>query len=182
MLPRENSISGIWIIGLGNKQRRDDGVGPYVIQRLSDEFEVKDRGINLRAFGELDPNIIIDLRQAGLILFVDATPIPLDGGVDWSGVDGRIEPLPYLSHHYSPHFVLGLLHQIYRCNPETWLISIEGEDFNSGEGLTPKASERAERAVREITAFILGKKIDRMGLSVNYNQDRSQQWAKEKTF
>lgn len=182
MLTTENSISEIWIIGLGNEQRKDDGLGPYVIKRLSDEFELENREINLRSFMELDPNIIMDFRQAGLILFVDATPTPLDSGLYWSEVDGWVEPLPYLSHHYSPNFVLGLLHHLYRFYPETWLVSIEGEDFDPGEGLTPKALERAEKAVCEITSFISGKKIDSMGLSVNYNQDRSQQWATEKTF
>jgi hydrogenase maturation protease len=178
---KENS-SKTWIIGLGNSQRRDDGLGPHVIKRLSDEFGIGNRGIILHSFSELDPNIIMDLRRAGLVLFVDATPTPLNNGVYWSEVDGWVEPLPYLSHHYSPDFVLGLLHRIYRCYPETWLVSIEGEDFEPGEGLTKYAVIRAERAVREITAFLSGKKIDRMDLSVNYNQDRSQQWATEKTF
>jgi len=175
-------MSGIWIIGLGNQQRSDDGIGPYVIKRLREEFENGDMEIELRSFGELDPNIIMDLRWADPILFVDATTTPLDKGINWSLVDGCIETLPYLTHHYSPQFILGLLHNLYRCYPETWLISIEGDDFDPGEGLTQKASERAARAVCEISAFISGKKIDRMGLSVNYNQDRSQQWATEKIF
>jgi len=178
----KKSGSETWIIGLGNPQRRDDGLGPYVIKSLRREFGDGEIGPIFQTFCELDPAIIMDLRQAERVLFVDATPIPLDNDLYWSKVDGRLEPLPYLSHHYSPNFVLGLLHQIYRCYPETWLISIEGEDFDNGEGLTPKALERAERAVREIIAFISGKKIDRVGLSVNYNQDRSQLWATEKRF
>lgn len=174
--------SATWIIGLGNPQRSDDGLGPYIIQRLRQEFGEKDVGVIFQTFCELDPNIILDLRRSELVLFVDATPTPLDDGVYWSEVAGWVEPLPYLCHHYSPNFILGLLNHIYRCYPEAWLVSIEGENFDPGEGLTPKALERAERAVREITTFLSGKKIDRIGLSVNYNQDRSEQWATEKTF
>ena len=183
MMPeRKKTWPETWIIGLGNPQRRDDGLGPYIIQRLSKEFGKRNAEVFLTAYCELDPNIIMDLVRAELVLFVDATPTPLNKGLYWSEVDGWIETLPYLTHHYSPQFILGLLNKIYHHYPEAWLVSIEGKDFEPGEGLTPKALERAERAVREIIAFISGKKIDRMGLSVNYNQDRSQQWATEKTF
>ena len=170
-----------FIIGLGNPQRGDDGLGPYVIERLRQEFE-EDSGIVLLTFCELDPNIIIDLRWAECVLFVDATPVPLNKGLYWSQIDGRAGSLPYLTHHYSPQFVLGLLQAIYRCYPEAWLISLEGENFDQGEGLTEKAWSRAEKAVEEIAVFVSPKRIDSVGLSVNYKQDRSVQWATEKTF
>jgi hydrogenase maturation protease len=169
-----------WIIGLGNPQRRDDGVGSYIIQRLREKVGKRNAEVFLTAFCELDPNIIMDLIRAELVVFVDATPIPLNKGLYWSEVEGWIETLPYLTHHYSPQFILGLLHKIYRHYPEAWLVSIEGEDFEQGEGLTSKVLERSEKAVNEITAFISGKRIDREGLSVNYKRDRSEQWATEK--
>lgn len=177
---RENKPGETWIIGLGNSRRRDDGLGPYVTERLGREFEKNETGIILRAFSELDPTVIMDLRRAELVLFVDATPTPLNKGLDWSKIDGWIESLPYLTHHYSPQFILGLLHRIYRHYPETWLVSIEGEDFDQGEGLTPKAAARAERALGEITAFVTRKRVDSPGLAVNYKQDRSEQWTTEK--
>ncbi|MEM2983413.1 MAG: hypothetical protein QXH17_09670, partial [Candidatus Bathyarchaeia archaeon] len=51
-------------------------------------------------------------------------------------------------------FILGLLKSIYRKMPRSWLISIQGEDFDFGEGLSVLAEERAEKVASGIYSFL----------------------------
>ena len=58
---------------------------------------------------------------------------------------------------WAPPILLALIQQIYRRCPKTWLVSIQGEDFGFGEGLSVQVEERAERAVAEILSFVSRK-------------------------
>lgn len=144
-----------WIIGYGNPQRRDDGIGQYVANQLN--TFLKDReSIHILALNQLEPELVDELRHARLIIFIDATMGVVEGGWNWT----KIEPepgLPYLTYYFKPSFFLGLLQSIHHICPAAWLVSVQGDDFEFGEELTPVAEKRAQGVVSEITEFILNK-------------------------
>ena len=153
-MPQEQPKGGeTWIIGYGNTFRRDDGIGPYVVQGLRRSLRPGKKVRLLETF-QLGPDLVQELAHAERIVFVDATTETLEDGRQWLSIRPEPGGLPYLTHHLKPHFLLGLLRELYRRSPAAWLISIEGRDFRFGEGLSPEAAARARRVVQEIGRLI----------------------------
>jgi hydrogenase maturation protease len=149
----DKESSHTWIIGYGNSQCRDDGIGPYVVSLLEEILGGK-RGITLRTFHQLEPELVEELYDAQRIILIDATVYELQGGSQWTKVEPECEVLPHITHHCKPSFLLGLLVLLYDARPDAWVVSVQGDDFGYCEGLTSKAQERAKKAVREIVDFV----------------------------
>lgn len=159
----ESNSSPIWIIGYGNPQRRDDGIGAYVVAELNEILKGK-QGIETLAVHQLGPDLVWDLRNAKLILFIDATMSELKEGWQWTIVEPELKNLPYLSHYFDPAFLLGLLQSIYVESPEAWMISVEGRDFDIGEGLTKEAQNRACMVAAEILKLLESDYLDQTAI------------------
>jgi Ni,Fe-hydrogenase maturation factor len=139
-MPVENpDFRSTWIIGYGNPHRKDDGIGPYVVDRLSACLG-EGPGISLRS---------------------------LEQGLRWI----RVRPKQDLSvrdtHHLRPEGLAGLLESLYQCSPAVWLVSVQGNDFGFGEGLSLEAQEKAQRASSEIVEFCRRESIDKRQGSIN---------------
>jgi hydrogenase maturation protease len=147
-------LSDFWIIGYGNPQRRDDGIGPYIATRLQPFFK-KRNDVHLLVLHQLEPDVIESLKNAHTILFVDATVRTLAEGRLWVEIEPELKALPCLIHHVTPSFTLGLLQCLYHRHPKTWMVSVEGTDFGIGNGLSSGAQKRAERVIGEIAEFVL---------------------------
>ncbi|MBW1960023.1 MAG: hydrogenase maturation protease [Deltaproteobacteria bacterium] len=142
-----------WIIGYGNPQRRDDGIGPFVVNRLKGILEHK-KEVRLLALHQLAVDQVEQLCKADLLLFVDATVENLDGGRTWHRVSPETRNRPYLTHHVQPSYLLGLIQALYHRSIPAWLVSIQGDDFGFGDKLSPWAERRAEKVSWEILQFI----------------------------
>lgn len=155
--PREEAASGpLWIIGYGNLQRRDDGIGPRVIRLIEQQLEGRP-GIRTLAVHQLVPELCEDLKDAGQILLIDAALEENPPGWRWRNVAAELSGWPSLSHGVSHGVLLGLLQSFYEKSPPTWLISIQGEDFDFGEGLSPEAEDRVRKVAEEIVRFVNDK-------------------------
>jgi hydrogenase maturation protease len=149
-----------WIIGYGNPHRRDDGIGPYVLEQLSRDLG-RETGIVLRSLHQLDPVLAEELQGAEVVILVDATAEPLERGLLWTRVQPEQQVSPCGMHHLKPSTLAGLLEALYQRSPMMWLVSVQGEDFGHGEGLSLGAQEKAERASSEIVQFCLREFIDK---------------------
>lgn len=149
MAPLESQQAACWIIGYGNPQRRDDGIGPYVVAHLKEILKGR-KEIAVRSLHQLAPELVEDVQDAKVLILVDATVEELAGGRHWSRITPDIRATHYLSHHCKPSHFLGLLQMLYRRCPTTWLISVQGDDFGFGAGLTPEAETRAQKVVSEV--------------------------------
>jgi hydrogenase maturation protease len=141
-----------WVIGYGNPHRRDDGLGPYVVDRLCEELHDTGR-ISFRSLHQLDPVLVDELQMADLIVLVDATVEDLEGGIRWTKVRPGIEISSRETHDLKASTLLGFLEAFYHRSPPTWLVSVQGIDFGFGEGLSPETREKADRARVEIAQF-----------------------------
>lgn len=150
--------SGVRVIGVGNRHRRDDGVGLVVAERLRSEagsgVVVMESGGDaaelIEAWGGVSRVIVIDAVHSG------AAP----GTV--VRVDAIREPLPADAFQTSTHaFGLAAAVELARAlgqlPPVLVVYGIEGVDFGHGEGLSPEvaaaASEVVDRLRREIVSF-----------------------------
>lgn len=146
--------SDFWIIGYGNPQCRDDGIGPYIVNRLQPVFKHR-KDIHLLVLHQLEPDVIDTLKNAHATLFVDATVEALRQGHQWVSIEPELKALPCLIHHVAPSFILGLLQRLYHRNPAAWMVTVAGNDFSFGSGLSSEAQKRAEQVIGEIAEFVL---------------------------
>ena len=132
------------IFGYGNPSRGDDALGPLLLERL--EADVLP-GIECLTDFQLQVEHALDLEGRGLALFIDAhltcTPpyefTPLLPESDRS----------YTTHAMSPAAVLQVYQQInHRPPPPSFMLSIRGERFELGEGLSQSAQANLEAALR----------------------------------
>lgn len=146
----------LWIIAYGNPERRDDGCGWHVAERL--RSAMRDRGgVTILTMHQLDPALAEDLGAAREVVFVDAAVRGHVNGIRWQRVLPQAGFLPLITHHLRPSFLLGLVMAVWGRCPEAWLVSVEGEDFCMGEGLSPEAEKRVEEVSREIVTFAAGE-------------------------
>jgi hydrogenase maturation protease len=147
------NLDSLWIVGYGNPQRRDDGIGPYAAIRLRDHFSGMPF-IHVRPYPQLDPALVEDLKDVGGVLFIDATVEPLAAGWQRTPLKPSVDEWPYLVHDFEAPLLLGLIKVFYGRCPEAWMVSVQGEDFGFGEGLSDGARQRADEAVIAIAGFV----------------------------
>jgi hydrogenase maturation protease len=142
-----------WIVGYGNRERRDDGVGPILVERLK-RFFGPAKGVDFLAVPQLTADLVEVLKNAARILFIDAALDDAAHPRSWCRVVPDARRLPCMTHHVQPSHLLGLLEMLYRRSVFAWLISVRGSDFDYGEGLSPKAARAAAEVEQEVIAFV----------------------------
>lgn len=152
MNDKNGEFATIWIIGYGNTQRRDDGIGPYIAERLRLELGHRPE-FCIRALHQLDPVLIDDKIPPDYIIFIDATHARLEQGCRFRDLQPDLSQWPFAMHHLPPPIFLGLLCMCRRCNPSAWIVTVQGDDFEFGTGLTPASKTRADKAVEVISEF-----------------------------
>jgi len=141
------------IVGVGNRFRGDDGVGPWVIAALRERLPRASLGVSdgnmsrlLDEFGHCQNLLLIDALDAAAAGLAVGTVVRLDGrdpGLEAAGL------------HASTH-AMGLAEAIARarvldCVPgELTVIGIAGEHFDHGEALSAPGSEAATALVAEL--------------------------------
>jgi hydrogenase maturation protease len=153
-------LHSTWIIGYGNPHRKDDGIGPYVVEQLSRDLGGR-AGITLRSLHQLDPVLAEEVQGAEVLILVDATVEPLEGGLRWTKVEPKWGFPACDTHHLRPEGFAGLLKSLYQRSPAMWVVSVQGSDFGFGEGLSLEAQEKSERASAEIVQFCWREFIDK---------------------
>lgn len=130
-------------IGIGNALRRDDGVGPWLADRL------RRHGLRARAW-VTDGGGLIDLfdTEANMVL-IDAARSGAPPGTIHRFDATRQEMPRKLFHNSSHEFGLAEAVEVGRRLGQLprllQVIGIEGEDFGPGEGLSPAVHQVAQK-------------------------------------
>jgi len=138
------TASKVLVIGIGNRFRRDDGIGPILADRLAargiESIEQSGEGTALmEAWSQADHVILIDAASSG------APP----GTVH--RFDAASEAVPAGLFHYSSHQfavaeAIEMARVLGRMPQRMDVFGIEGYDFSYGEGLSPEVSRSIDRA------------------------------------
>src|SRR5690606_22299143 len=101
---------------------------------------------------QLTPEMAEDVAAADAVIFVDAAIASAGNEVD-------ITPLApqgawSMTHVFEPGIILGLAGTLYGRSPPAWLVRIQGDCFEPGEGLSLAAQRRAEIALEQIQALL----------------------------
>ena len=138
------------VIGVGNPYRRDDGVGPAVVERLPDLPSVEVR----QSLGEVTE--LIELWDgADLAILVDAVRAD-------PARPGRIHRLTVpaapatttSSHGLGLGEAIELARVLDRLPARLVLYAVEVADVGHGYGLTPAVSDAAERLAEQIVTEV----------------------------
>lgn len=155
----------VLLIGFGNPYRRDDGVGPVVVNQvraalgysalgyLEDGFDSLGHEVDTLLLHQLTPELAETLVHYGLVIFVDAHVEQLPEPVLEQWLQDTYMP-PMVSHQFHPSTLLALTRELYGHTPQALLISVRGHDFDFGEGLSPETVPLAQKAVKIILAHI----------------------------
>lgn len=133
------------VVGFGHPLRRDDGVGLWVAQRLSDL-----PGVEVIAAQALTPELVPKVATADLVIFVDARAGA--GPVRWERL--RPGPRPSLVHALSPGGLLAWAEYLFGHAPEAWLVTLPARDFSFGEGLSLRTRRAAEGLVGRLRHYL----------------------------
>ena len=136
----------ILLYGYGNPGRKDDGLGPILVDLVEKWIiEKKIKNISIDSNYQLNIEDAYTIRDYDIVIFIDASIEEID-----DFIVTRVEPsekVNYTMHSVSPSFVLNLCNKLYHYTPETFLLHIKGYEFQLQEGLSEKGQENLESAL-----------------------------------
>lgn len=153
------------VAGFGNIFRRDDGLGPVVVNAvrshigrpgldsLDDGFDDLGHNVDTIVLHQLVPELAETIKDYDLLIFVDAHVGTIQELIREERLTVEFQA-PLVSHQFRPSTVLALSQQMYGRVPVAVLLSLRGYDFDFGEGLTAEAALLVRPAVDRIFALI----------------------------
>jgi hydrogenase maturation protease len=143
----------VLVIGYGNSIRGDDAFGPVVAEQLDQALPPCDVDIFVRH--QLTPELAENIRDASLVIFVDASADGTAGEV----VCRRLAPDPQASlsmaHHFAPGGLLRCTELAFGHVPETYVLSTRGSCFEFADSeLSPPVAAAVPRAIARIRELI----------------------------
>ena len=155
------------IIGYGNVYCRDDGVAFYVINNLRKRLGLRDlqpdedgldelgQPIDTVLLHQIVPEVIPVIGQYQQVVFVDAHQGTIPEDVRVVRVKEEMG-FHAVTHHMSPGMLLAMARQTHQVAPEAYLVSVKGENFDFGLGLSEPCRLRAESAAQKILELLIG--------------------------
>jgi len=154
------------IIGYGNADRQDDGVGWHILRNLAlklgqevpddpgEMFEVFSEKADLMFILQIYPELAETVSHYDRVCFVDAHTSDIPDLISWTVLDPEYEKSP-LTHHMSPRTVLSIAATIYEHQPEAVLVSVRGYHFQFERELSPQTAALADQATDLIWDWII---------------------------
>lgn len=165
MMTADTPYSGrALIIGFGNPDRQDDGVGWHVVQRFADQlgrtaFETIDGDACaaepspvLMCTLQLVPEMAEALRCFERVCFVDAHTGAYADDLRFEPLQPDFQSSPF-THHLTPETLLQLAVSLYGRAPEAVVCSVRGHEFGFAHSLSEHTSALAEQAAERIAAW-----------------------------
>ena len=149
------------VIGVGNEYRRDDGVGPEVLGRLSRPaagLAPRQRPATVElVISDGDPARMIEAwTGASLAVVVDAVRAdqPVPGRLHRMVIDraDAAEVRPVSSHGLGLHEAIGLARALGRMPDRLIIHAVEAADLGPGVGLTPAVAAAADALTSAVLA------------------------------
>lgn len=153
------------IIGYGNPDRQDDGVGWHILKNLaerlgedaSDEpgesIEVESEVADLIFILQIYPELAETISHYRRVCFIDAHTSDIPAEISWVKLEPEYEKSP-LTHHMSPKTVLSISGTIYHHIPEAILVSVRGYHFEFERLLSTRTAVLAEKAQNRIWQWL----------------------------
>ena len=135
------------LFGYGNPSRGDDALGALVLEFVQHHINLS--GLELLTDFQLQVEHALDLQNRQLVLFVDAA---VNSGKPFNFSELKAEKdNSYTSHAVSPASVLSVYETVINLPPPpSFMLSLQGANFELGEGLSTIAASNLNLACRFI--------------------------------
>jgi hydrogenase maturation protease len=143
----------VLVIGYGNTLRTDDGVGRHVAERLAHDPRLN--GVRVIGRHQLTPELALDVSQADLVVFVDASRHPPAGVFTVEPVERTGRHGTDWSHHLDPSSLLDLTGELYGRVPDAVLVSVGVESVLPGDRMSPMVEASLPGLVDAVAELIV---------------------------
>lgn len=140
--------AGILIYGIGNPGRRDDGLGPALVELLE---AARLEGVAFDSNYQLNVEDALACSDQETVIFADASETA-EAPFAFTELEPARE-IAFTTHELSPAAVLALCEELYGRRPKAWTLAVRGYAWDIGEGLSPQAEINLSAAL----AFLLGR-------------------------
>jgi hydrogenase maturation protease len=138
-------VKPVLVFGYGNPSRGDDALGPLLLEYIENNLNLD--AIETLVDFQLQIEHALDLENRTLVLFVDAL-VACAKEFDFKEII-PVRDASYTTHAMSPSAVLDVYREIKKQPPPPcFLLSILGESFELGEGLSVNAKAHLAQACR----------------------------------
>ncbi len=141
------------VIGYGNPMRRDDGLGWRAVEALSRELPAD--LVECISVQQLTPELAERLSALRAVIFVDARAEGEPGSLECRRVRPRPHESPLL-HELDPPGLLAIAKALYGANPKAAVVSVAGESFEHGSGLSPAVEATLPDVVAAVRRLLGG--------------------------
>jgi len=147
----------ILVVGIGNPDRGDDGIGPRIAEMLRDRVP---SGVSVKSRSGDALALLQDWAAFDAVILVDAAaPAGAPGRIH--RVDLAVEPLPRdlglaSTHAFGIAEAIALAAQLKRLPPRLVIYAIEAAAFTAGADLSPAVEAAGEGVASRILAEVAG--------------------------
>jgi hydrogenase maturation protease len=136
-------VKPVLLFGYGNLSRGDDALGPLLLEYVESNCDLE--GVEILSDFQLQIEHALDLENRELVLFVDAS-VACNDAYDFAVLTPARDK-SFTTHAMSPAAVLDVYREIKKQTPPPcFLLSIKGEKFELGEGLSANAKQHLAQA------------------------------------
>jgi len=144
------------VVGYGNTLRGDDGLGPYIAERLEQVRMPPGAQVHIECLPQLDVCLVLKMRDMDVVVFVDARQDADAEPVRIATIERSQEAFHagHTSHTIGLSALLGIVHDWYGKTPRCLAVMPKGYDFAIGAPISKKGLLAAQMAVSRIVARI----------------------------
>lgn len=155
----------VLIIGYGNPDRQDDGVGYQALLRLAgalqralpadveEGFFPENQNPDLWFDLQLKPEMAEEISRYDQVFFIDTHTGAVPEDIAWHEVSAQFQTSP-LTHHLTPESCLSLCATLYGKKPAAVLVSIRGYEFGFSSEMSSQTSLLLDQALARILQWL----------------------------
>jgi hydrogenase maturation protease len=143
---------GRLVVCFGNPLRADDGVAWRVAGLL--EERLGGHPVQVIACQQLTPELAEPISHVELVVFVDASLEAAPGVVTCEAVSPGAPAAWTFSHGFDPSALLSCAERLYGTCPRALIVTVGGQSFELGEGLSAAAEAAVPTVLSRIEALV----------------------------
>jgi hydrogenase maturation protease len=141
------------IFGYGNTLRRDDGVGLYIVSRLSKTVKKIPGYIHIHPASASIERELKRIPKSSIVIIIDTVKIDeAPGTIIFTRFDD-VESCYFDTHNIPLKFIL----EANMLLDNSYLLGIVPQDTNVGEGLTPIVKDSADKVLTALMEELISK-------------------------
>ena len=146
----------ILVIGYGNPLCGDDGIGPYVVEKLIDAQTQPRAAMEYLTLRQLTPELAETISRADTVIFVDAADDEeIPGSITCRELTPSAAPSSgAFTHHTHAAALLESARFLYDGQPAAYLYTIVGENFGLGDAFSSAVETALPSLLTQLKARI----------------------------